>query len=127
MTKARLIEGEKVWDIGGLFDPKMLELMAELAKTPPEEREEQPKYVILNGLPRYGMCYYFSIDCDKGQLIPGCVIGSDIEGFASFSEERLCEAKKALTPELAAAVDMMKVTLERAIELNEKSRHDDLD
>lgn len=101
--------------------------MAELAKTPPEEREEQPKYVILNGLPRYGMCYYFSVDCDEGQLITGCVIGASIEECASFSKERLCEAKKALTPELAAAVDMMTVTLERAIELTEKSKHADLD
>ena len=32
-----------------------------------------------------------------------------------------------LTPELAAAVDMMTVTLERAIELTEKSRHDKMD
>lgn len=127
VTKACLIEGGKVWDIGGLFGAEMLELMAELAKTPPEEREEQPKYVILNGLPRNGMCYYFSVDCNRGQLNTNCVIGADIEKCASFSKERLREIKKALTPELAAAVDMMTVKLERAIELTEKSKHDDLD
>lgn len=38
-TKACLIEGNTVWDIdGGLFSAKMLELMAKLAKTPPELR-----------------------------------------------------------------------------------------
>lgn len=125
MTKACLIEGGKVWDIGGLFGAEMLELMAELAKTPPEEREEQPKYVILNGPPRRGMCYYLSVDCNRGQLITSCVIGADIEKCASFSKERLREAKNALTPELATAVDMMTVTLERAIELTEESKHDE--
>lgn len=128
-TVARLPEDEKDWSFFGAFQysPEMLELMAELAKTPPEEREEQPKYVILNGLPRYGMCYYFSVDCDEGKLITSCVIGADIEECSSFSKERLREIKEALTPELAAAVDMMTVTLERAIELTEESKHDDLD
>lgn len=129
VTAARLPEGVSAWDFygGAPFSPEMLELMAELAKTPPEEREEQPKYVILNGLPRYGMCYYFSVDCDEGKLITSCVIGADIEECASFSKKRLRECKNALTPELAAAVDMMTVKLERAIELTEKSKHDDLD
>lgn len=129
ITAARLPERVNAWDFygGTPFSPEMLELMAELAKTPPEEREEQPKYVILNGLPRYGMCYYFSVDCDEGKLITSCVIGADIEECASFSKERLREAKKVLTPELAAAVDMMTVTLERAIELTEQSKHDEDD
>ncbi len=123
MTKACLIEGGKVWDIGGLFSAEMLELMAELAKTPPEEREEQPKYVILNGLPHHGTCYYFVTSRD-GQLITSHVDGADIEKYAAFSQEELVERKKDLTPELAAAVDMMTVTLERAIELTEESRHE---
>ncbi len=127
-TLARLGIDSSVWEVeDGSFvmPPSLLRLMAELADTPPEERKVTRKYVILNGLPHYGMCYYFSVDCDEGQLITGCVIGSDIEEFASFSEERLCEAKKSLTLELASAVDMMKVTLERAIELTEKSKHED--
>lgn len=126
VTKACLIEGGKVWDIGGLFGAEMLELMVELAKTPPEEREEQPKYVILNGLPRHGKCYYFVISRD-GQLITSHVDGAGIEKYAAYSQEGLVERKKDLTPELAAAVDMMTVTLERAIELTEQSKHDDLD
>lgn len=126
-TKACLIEGNTVWDIdGGLFSAKMLELMAELAKTPPEEREEQPKYVILNGLPRHGKCCYFAIS-REGQLITSQVDGAGIEKYAAYSQEKLVESKKYLTQELAAAVDMMAVTLERAIELTEQSKHDDLD
>lgn len=127
ITAARLPEGFSGWYFygGPPFAPQMLELMAELAKTPPEEREEQPKYVILNGPPRRGMCYYLSVDCNRGQLITSCVIGADIEKCASFSKERLREAKNALTPELATAVDMMTVTLERAIELTEESKHDE--
>lgn len=92
MTKACLIEGGKVWDIGGLFSAKMLELMAELAKTPPEE---QPKYVILNGLPHHGTCYYFTINGREGQLIPNLVTDvSELEERASFSKERLREIKR---------------------------------
>lgn len=128
ITAARLPEGFSGWDFygGAPFYPEMLELMAELAKTPPEEREEQPKYVILNGLPRHGKCCYFAISRD-GQLITSQVDGAGIEKYATYSQEKLVESKKDLTPELAAAVDMMTVTLERAIELTEQSKHDDLD
>lgn len=108
------------------FPTKILKLMVEIAKTPPEEREEQPKYVILNGMPRYGTCYYF-VTGRYDQLIASHDDGVNIEKYAAFSQEELVERKKHLTPELAAAVDMMTVTLERAIELTEKSRHDDLD
>lgn len=128
MTKARLIEGGKVWDIGGLFGAEMLELMAELAKTPPEERENVKKYVILNGDPRHGTCYYFTIDDRDGRLIPNLVTDvSKLEAHASFSKEVLAKRKLALGPELAAAVDKLTVSLECAIELMEKSKHDDLD
>lgn len=103
---------------------KILKLMVELA----ESREEDNKYVILNGDPRHGTCYYFTIDVRDGRLIPNLVTDvSKLEERASFSKERLREIKNALTPELAAAVDMMTVTLERAIELTEQSKHDDLD
>lgn len=126
VTAARLPEGVNAWDFygGAPFSPEMLELMAELAKTPPEEREEQPEYVILNGVPHHGRCYYFVTSRD-GQLITSHVDGADIEKYAAFSQEELVERKKDLTPELAAAVDMMTVTLERAVELTEESRHDD--
>lgn len=42
VTAARLPEGVSAWDFygGAPFSPEMLELMAELAKTPPEERED---------------------------------------------------------------------------------------
>lgn len=127
---ARLGIDSFVWEVeddGFVMSPSLLRLMAELADTPPAKRKATPKYVILNGMPRYGMCYYLSVDCDEGQLVTGCVIGSDIERFASFSKDQLREAKNSLTPELSAAVDIMKVTLERAIELTEKSKHGDLD
>lgn len=132
MTSARLPEGFTAWDFfgGAPFSPEMLDLMAELAKTPPEEREEQPKYVILNGLPHHGTCYYFLIDVINGRLLPRSLDemgGSRPEDFGNYDKNHLDRCKKALTPELAAAVDMMKVTFERAIELTEKSRHDDLD
>lgn len=128
MTKACLMEGNTVWHISdGLFSAEMLELMAELAKTPPEEREEQPKYVILNGLPRHGTCHYFFIARRYGRLFSNNIDAAGIEKKASFSKEWLRDCKKMLTPELAAAVDMMTVTQERAIELTEKSEHDDLD
>ena len=128
-TVARLPEDESDWNFFGAFQysPEMLELMAELAKTPPEEREEQPKYVILNGLPHYGTCHAFLIDAQRGMLIPSHLDVMDNNSLGIYSEEGLREAKNALTPELAAAVDMMTVTLERAIELTEKSKHDDLD
>ena len=128
-TIARLPENSNDWNFCGnfYFSPEMLELMAELAKTPPEERVDVQKCVILNGLPHHGTCYYFFIDRRYGQLIPNNVDGAGIEKHASFSEEWLRDCKKILTPELAAAVDMMTVTQERAIELTEKSKHDDLD
>lgn len=129
ITKACLTEGNTVWDISsGLFSAEMLELMAEIAKTPPEEREDQPKYVILNGDPRHGTCYYFVIDDRDGRLIPNLVTDvSKLEEYASFSGEVLVKRKLALGPELAAAVDKLTVSLECAIELMEKSKHDDLD
>lgn len=122
-------EDENDWSFFGCFhfSPEMLELMAELAKTPPEEREDVKKYVILNGDPRHGTCYYFIIDDRDGRLIPSHVGGAGIEKFASFSEEVLIKRKLALGPELAAAVDKLTVSLECAIELTEKSKHDDLD
>lgn len=131
-TVARLPEDSKDWDFyGGFhFSPELLELMLELAKTPPEEREEQPKYVILNGDPRHGTCYYFLIDVYSCRLLPCQLDGLDeskVAAMGAYSKEGLRKAKNALTPELAAAVDMMTVTLERAIELTEKSKHDDLD
>lgn len=131
-TVARLPEDSKNWDFYGSFhfSPEMLELMAELAKTPPEEREEQTKYVILNGLPHHGTCYYFLIDVMNGRLLPRNLdeVGwSRPEDFGNYDKNHLDRCKKALTPELAAAVDIMKVTFERAVELTEKSRHDDLD
>ncbi|CDR75478.1 hypothetical protein LOB94_03625 [Lactobacillus delbrueckii subsp. bulgaricus] len=131
-TVARLPEDEKDWSFFGAFQcsPQMLELMAELAKTPPEEREDVQKYVILNGLPRHGTCHYFLIDVYSCRLLPCQLDGldeSDVAAMGAYSKDGLREAKKALTPELATAVDMMKVTFERAIELTENSRHDDLD
>lgn len=126
---ARLPEDSKDWHFYGnfRFSPEMLELMTELAKTPPEEREEQQKYVILNGLPRNGTCYFFIIDDREGRLVPNLVTNvNKLEKCASFSDEALAKRKLALTPELATAVDMMKVTFERAIELTEKSKHEDL-
>lgn len=129
---ARLPERVSAWDFygGAPFSPEMLELMAELAKTPPEEREDAQKYVILNGLPRHGTCHYFLIDVYSDRLLPCHLDGldeSDVAAMGAYSKKGLREAKKALTPELAAAVDMMTVTLERAIELTEQSKHDDLD
>lgn len=129
-TVARLHKDSKNWDFCGNFhsSPEMLELMAELAKTPPEEREDVKKYVILNGDPRHGTCYYFMIDDRDGRLIPNLVTDvSRIEEFASFSGEALVKRKLALGSELAAAVDKLTVSLECAIELTEKSKHDDLD
>ena len=130
VTAARLPEGVNAWDFygGAPFSPKMLELMAELAKTPFEKREE--KYVILNGLPRHGTCHYFLIDVYSNRLLPCQLDGldeSNVAAMGAYSKEGLREAKKALTPELAAAVDMMTVTFEHAIELTEQSKHDDLD
>jgi len=48
-TVARLLENSNDWNFCGnfYFSPEMLELMAELAKTPPEEREDE-RFVILN-------------------------------------------------------------------------------
>lgn len=129
-TVARLPEDSNDWDFygGSHFSPEMLELMLELAKTPPEEREDVQKYVILNGDPRHGTCYYFIIDDRDGRLIPNLATdASKLEKNASFSSEVLVKRKLALGPELAAAVDKLTVSLECAIELTEKSKHDDLD
>ena len=118
----------EVEDYGFVMSPSLLRLMAELADTPPAERKLTRKYVILNGLPRHGTCYFFTIDDREGRLIPNLVIDvNKLEEYASFSGEALTERKRKLTPGLAAVVDTMKVTLERAIELTEKSKHDDLD
>lgn len=126
---AQLVIDSSVWEVedyGFVMSPSLLRSMAELADTPPAKRRETPKYVILNGLPRHGTCYYF-VTGRYDQLIASHDDGVSIEKYAAFSQEELVERKKHLTPELAAAVDMMTVTLERAIELTEKSRHDDLD
>lgn len=126
---ARLSENSNDWNFCGntYLSPEMLELMAKMAKTPPEEREDE-RFVILNGDPRHGTCYYFVIDDRDGRLIPNLVTDvSKLEEYASFSGEVLVKRKLALGPELAAAVDKLTVSLECAIELMEKSKHDDLD
>lgn len=127
---ARLGIDSSVWEVEDdnfVMSPSLLRLMAELADTPPAKRKATPKYVILNGLPRHGTCCFFVIDDREGRLNPNLVIGvNKLEERASFSKERLREIKEKLTPELAAAVDMMTVTLERATELTEKSKHEDL-
>lgn len=129
---ARLGIDSSVWEVeddGFVMSPSSLRLMAELADTPPAKRKETPKYVILNGLPRHGTCYFFVIDEYSGRLLP-CYLDEvdedNVTALETYSEKRLHESKKSLTPELAAAVDMMKVTLERAIELTEKSKYEDL-
>lgn len=127
---AQLGIDSSVWEVEDdsfAMSPSLLRLMAELADTPPAKRKETPKYVILNGLPHHGTCHAFLIDAQRGMLIPSHLDVMDDISSGIYSKEDLREAKKALTPELAAAVDMMTVTLERAIELREKSRHDDLD
>ncbi len=127
---AQLGIDSSVWEIEDdsfVMSPSLLRLMAELADTPPEERKVIRKYVILNGLPHHGTCRAFFIDAQRGMLIPIHLDVMDDISLGIYSKEELREAKKALTLELAAAVDMMTVTLERAIELAEKSRHDDLD
>ena len=104
--------------------------MAELAETPPEEREDAQRYVILNGLPHRGTCSYFLIDAYSGRLLPSHLDGldeSNVAAMGTYSREGLREAKRGLTPGLATAVDLMTVTLERAIALTEQSKHDDLD
>ena len=99
-----------------------------------EEDEELPKYVILNGLPHHGTCYYLLIDTKRGQLVPQLVpsqfdIAHDTSAALAigYSKSELYWSKKMLTPEMAAAVGLLTVTLERAIELTEKSRHDKMD
>ncbi len=128
---AQLGSNSSVWEVEDdsfVMSPSLLRLMAELADTPPAKRKGTPKYVILNGLPRHGTCYFFVIDDRERRLIPNLVIDvNKLEEYASFSDEVLVERKRKLTPELAAGVDTMTVTLERAIELTEKSKHDDLD
>ena len=126
---AQLGIDSSVWEVeddGFVMSSSLLRLMAELADTPPVKRKCEPKYVILNGIPHHGTCYYFFIDRRYGQLISNNIDKAGIEKHASFSEEWLRDCKKMLTPELEAAVDMMTVTLERAIELTEKSEHEDL-
>lgn len=134
IREARLYETNNAWEFFGdqsrsaLFSLEMMELMVELAKTPIKERADVRKYVVLNGDPRHGTCYYFIIDDRDGRLIPNLVTDvSKLEEYASFSGEALVKRKLALGPELAAAVDKLTVSLECAIELTEKSKHDDLD
>lgn len=126
-----MLESESsVWEVEDdsfVMSPSLLRTMAELADTPPAKRKVTPKYVILNGLPRHGTCYYFTIDDREGRLIPNLVIDvNKLEEYASFSGEELTKRKRKLTPGLATGVDTMKVTLEHAIELTEKSKHEDL-
>ena len=127
---AQLVIDSSVWEVedyGFVISPSLLRLMAELADTPPAKRKATTKYVILNGLPRHGTCYFFTIDDREGRLIPNLAIDvNKLEKYASFSGEVLTERKRKLTPGLAAGVDTMKVTLEHAIELTEKSKHEDL-
>lgn len=127
---AQLEIDSSVWeaeDDSFVMSPSLLRLMAELADTPPAKRKAKPKYVILNGIPRHGTCYYFTIDDREGRLIPNLVIDvNKLEEYASFSGEELTKRKRKLTPGLAAGVDTMKVTLEHAIELTEESKHEDL-
>lgn len=127
---AQLGINSSVWEVEDdsfVMSPSLLRSMAELADTPPAKRKATPKYVILNGLPRRGTCYFFTIDDREGRLIPNLVIDvSKLEEYASFSSEALTERKRKLTPGLAAGVDTMKVTLEHAIELTEQSKREDL-
>lgn len=66
---AQLAINSSMWEVedyGFVISPSLLRLMAELADTPPAKRKGTPKYVILNGLPRHGTCYFFKIDDREG-------------------------------------------------------------
>lgn len=114
VTAARLPEGASAWDFygGAPFSPKMLELMVELAKTPPEDREDDNRYVILNGKP-------FLLDCSLSTRL--FLINDDSLSFAianinnladfSYTKEELEQLKATLPKELQDAVDMLTVTV----------------
>ena len=141
VTAARLPEGVNAWDFygGAPFSSKMLELMAELAETPPEEREDaQQKYVILNS--DYQFLYhwdYFKIGDKTEYLRLYCTDDpKDLIG-GSYTLEELEKEKRWLPEKWRGAINSMLTPLDVALKKKKipaairnheaKMKHDDLD
>lgn len=119
VTAARLPEGVNNWDFygGAPFSPKMLELMIELANTPPEEREEQPKYVILNSELRHHQHWdYFKIGDKNQYLILRSTRDPKTLKMGSYTIEELEKEKRWLPEKWRDAIDSMLTPLDIALE-----------
>lgn len=116
-TVARLPEDSNSWDFyGGLhFSPEMLELMAEIAKTPPEEREDDNRYVILNGKPFLfdGSLSTRLFLINEGNLSFCTASIDDLVDF-SYTKEELEQMKATLPKTLQYAVELLTVTVGEA-------------
>lgn len=137
VTAARLPEGVSAWDFygGASFSREMLELMAELAKTPFEKREEQPKYVILNSKPLY-YWNYLKIGDDSEYLRAFSTSDPEILAMEAYTLGELEAEKRWLPVKWRSAIDSMLTPLDVALKMRkerpdepttETKKHDDLD
>lgn len=118
-TLARLPEDSKDWDFyGGFhFSPEMLELMVELAKTPPEEREDAQRYVILNSELRYHQHWdYFKIGDKNQYLILRSTRDPEVLKMGSYTLEELEKEKRWLPKKWRSEINNMLTPLDVALE-----------
>ena len=127
-TIARLPENSNDWNFCGnfYFSPEMLELMAELAKTPPEEREDE-RFVILNSKIRQQHWEYIKICNDNQYFILRNTSDPEILTMESYTIEELEDQKKWLPVKWRNAIDSMLTPLDVALEMGKRNKHEDLD
>ena len=119
VTAARLPEGASAWDFhgGAPFSPEMLELMAELAKTPPEERKDTERYVILNSeLRHHGHWYYFKIGDRNEYFRYRSTSDPEVLKMGSYTLEELEKEKRWLPEKWRGAINSMLTPLDVALE-----------
>lgn len=138
---ARLPEDSNDWNFYGntYFSPEMLELMAELAETPPEEREDaQQKYVILNSDYQFFNHWdYFKIGDKTEYLRLYCTDDPKDLIRGSYTLEELEKEKRWLPEKWRGAINSMLTSLDVALKKKKipaavrnheaKMKHDDLD
>lgn len=123
---AKLFEGSTDWHFYGnfRFSPEMLELMAKLAKTPPEEREDE-RFVILNSRIRQQHWEYIKICNDNQYFILRNTNDPETLIMESYTIEELEDQKKWLPVKWRSAIDSMLTPLDVALEMGKEKKHED--
>ena len=108
------------------FSPEMLDLMIKLAKTSPEEREDE-RFVILNSKIRQQHWEYIKICNDNQYFILRNTNDPETLIMESYTNEELEDQKKWLPVKWRSAIDSMLTPLDVALEMGKENKHEDLD